>query len=100
MGRKSMVLAIQLINIAHADVPGHVSGFSVALFVLLQFTAIGKGVNIAAHLEEMTKEVDFDVLVTEATARRVTDGVVWTEVGTFPVHGCREPIRVLSLGRA
>lgn len=61
-----------------------------------EFTAIGQAVNIASRLEGATKELGVTIAVSEATARRVTDGPEWQDLGDRPLRGCPEPIRVMT----
>lgn len=63
----------------------------------LDFTVIGPVVNIAARLQDMTRESDCSVLVSEDFARRADSPDDFRAVGTFPVRGIPEPIGVLAL---
>lgn len=65
-----------------------------------EFTAIGPVVNVAARLEQMTKDLGVGVLLSEATAMLVGDTVELNEMGSYPVRGCSEPIRLLTLRTA
>jgi len=63
----------------------------------LQYTAIGDNVNLAQRVEELTKEFGTDILITEATYRRVEDLVEARDLGEVRVRGRREPVRVFEV---
>lgn len=60
-----------------------------------EFTAIGSAVNVTSRLEGMTKEVGRSIVASEATMKLVKD-VEWEEMGSFPIRGCAEPVRLFS----
>lgn len=41
-----------------------------------EYTAIGETVNLAAHVEQLTRETDGGILLTDATRRRLDGGAV------------------------
>ncbi len=61
-----------------------------------EFTAIGDSVNVAARLQEMTKEFDHDLLVSRATADLAAEEFTWTPLGRIPLRNRNEEIEVLS----
>lgn len=65
-----------------------------------EFTAIGDTVNLAARLEEMTKELGHDVLVSRTTVELVREDFAWTPIGSLPVRGRNEPVEVFAPGIA
>jgi adenylate cyclase len=56
------------------------------------FTAIGDAVNVAARIEELTKETDATILVSETTRLAANDSALFKEAGTFPMRGRSESI--------
>jgi len=65
-----------------------------------EYTVIGDTVNVAARMEELTKQLGVAVLVSADTRRRATGGVVFTDLGETPVRGRQEPLKVFSARRA
>jgi len=63
-----------------------------------EFTAIGDAVNVAARLEDLTKDLGHNVLVSQATVELARDDFMWTEIATSPIQGRNEPITVFSPG--
>ena len=61
-----------------------------------EFTVVGHTVNIAARLEQLTKELGVAVLASADTARRAGDGVAMAAVATLAVRGQTEPLQVFS----
>jgi adenylate cyclase len=58
-----------------------------------EYTAIGHSVNVAAHLEQLTKALDVPVLVSDDTRRLVAAGVVsFAPMGAVEVKGSIAPI--------
>jgi class 3 adenylate cyclase len=60
------------------------------------FTAIGDAVNVAARIEELTKETDATILVSETTRLAVGDSALFKEAGTFPMRGRSESVACFS----
>lgn len=58
-----------------------------------EFTAIGDTVNVAAELEELTKDFDHDVIVSRATADLVDDDFCWTKLGHAVIRNRDEKLR-------
>jgi adenylate cyclase len=61
-----------------------------------EFTAIGDAVNVAARIEEMTKNAGSGVLISESTAALLPDSMSLTEVGEFALRGSRKPLRLFA----
>ena len=62
-----------------------------------EFTVIGHTVNIAARLENLTKEIGRPILLSAETARRAgsVDGL--SSVGPVEIRGQTEPMQVFAL---
>jgi adenylate cyclase len=60
-------------------------------------TVIGDPVNLASRLEELNKDYLTDILVSEATRKRLGDDFVLRDLGIVPIKGRREPVGVYSL---
>lgn len=52
-----------------------------------EYTAIGSTVNLAARLEQLTKDYEFDIIVSEETHGLVGDAVSLRDVGVASVKG-------------
>jgi adenylate cyclase len=65
-----------------------------------EYTVIGDTVNVAARMQELTKQLGAAVLVSADTRRRATGGVVFTDLGETPVRGRQEPLKVFAARRA
>ena len=63
----------------------------------MDFTVIGDVVNVAARLQEMSKEVDADILVSEATYREVDGKLGFQALPPVVLRGRREPTMVYRL---
>jgi adenylate cyclase len=66
----------------------------------LEYAAVGDTTNVAARLEQMTRQAGHDVLVSDETRRRAGAGagaLALTEVGTLPVRGLQRAIAVWAL---
>ena len=63
-----------------------------------EFTAIGDAVNVAARLEELTKELGEDVLVSRSTVDLVGDLFTWREIGRVEIRGRAEGMELFSPG--
>jgi class 3 adenylate cyclase len=60
----------------------------------LDYSVIGDAVNVAARVEEATRELDAEILITEETRRHVKDAVELTRRGPIELRGKPEPVRV------
>ena len=63
----------------------------------VDFTVIGDPVNTAARVEQLTREVDSDLLITGAT-HQALDGKRegWSELPEMELEGKREPVSVFA----
>lgn len=62
----------------------------------LDFTVIGDTVNTAARVEAATRETGDDVLLTEATRRRLADRDAYVERRSMPLKGKSEPVALFA----
>jgi len=62
----------------------------------MQYTAIGAQVNLASRLEELTKELGAEILISETTYQLVKDAVETEFKGNIAVHGFAEEVRIYS----
>jgi len=60
------------------------------------FTLIGDAVNVAARIEQLTKETGRPVLVSAATRERVGGGWRWEPAGLLAIRGREEPVQCFS----
>jgi len=64
----------------------------------LDFTCIGKAVNLAARLESLTGKTDRDILASDEFVARLGDGASgrFEPVGEFEVKGFAQPVRAFA----
>lgn len=62
----------------------------------LEFSVIGDTVNVASRLESLTKEVDYALLISQATHQRLTS-LSLKPLGEMPIRGRDEHIEVFVL---
>jgi adenylate cyclase len=60
------------------------------------YTAIGSTVNLASRLEQMTKEYEFDIIISEETRKAAGDAVRLRDAGMVQVKGVAEPMRIFT----
>ena len=58
------------------------------------YTIIGDPVNVAARLEELTKEHKTPVLISESTYKNIQGPVTLESIGVQPVRGHKEGLHV------
>ncbi len=62
-----------------------------------QYTAVGPSVHLAARLQELTRDLGVDALMSEATYKLVCDAVEAEDLGEHQVRGFAKPVRVYRL---
>jgi adenylate cyclase len=62
----------------------------------LDFSVIGDPVNVAARVESATRQTESDILITEATARKLGDDFELTECGPMELKGIDEPMSTFA----
>jgi adenylate cyclase len=59
-----------------------------------EFTAIGHAVNVAARIEQLTKENGFPILVSQETRRLAGESLAFEEVAAVDLRGHAAPMRL------
>src|SRR3954454_13128812 len=62
----------------------------------LTFSVIGDAVNIASRVEAATRDLDENVLITDATARELSDDIEVTDCGEHELKGLPGPLRLCA----
>ena len=62
----------------------------------LNFSVIGDPVNVAARVEAATREIDEDVLITEATRRELSSAIEAEPCGEHELKGIAEPVALYA----
>jgi adenylate cyclase len=65
-----------------------------------EYTAIGDTVNVAARIEELTKQFDAEILVSDETAGRLPSTTCTTRVDEVPIRGRRSALVIHRLDAA
>ncbi|MDZ4404773.1 adenylate/guanylate cyclase domain-containing protein [Prosthecobacter sp.] len=60
------------------------------------YTAIGSTVNLASRLEQLTKDYEFDIIVSEETRKAAGDAVRLRDAGMASVKGVAEPLKIFT----
>jgi len=63
----------------------------------LEYTVIGQDVNYAQRLEQMTKQLPANILISETTYEKVKEHIVVEKFGPFPISGKKDPIAVYGV---
>ncbi len=63
----------------------------------VDYTVIGRSVNLASRVEALNKHFDTDILITQDTFSRVKDFVECTPLDPVPVKGIQNPVATYSL---
>jgi class 3 adenylate cyclase len=64
----------------------------------IDYTVIGKAVNLASRVEALTKHFNTDILITEETYHKVRDIAACTALEAVAVKGIQRPITTYSVG--
>jgi adenylate cyclase len=62
----------------------------------LEFTVLGDAVNVAARIEQATKEFNESLLVSEAVAEAAGGSIEWREVTREPLRGRLQPMGIFA----
>lgn len=61
-----------------------------------EYTAIGSTVNLASRLEQLSKDYEHDIIVSETTRQAVAEALPLREVGTASVKGVAQPLKIFT----
>lgn len=64
----------------------------------LSYTAIGDTVNVAARLQQVTKDLKTPILISESTYQGSKQKISATSLGPMTLHGREEPVSVYAVG--
>lgn len=63
----------------------------------IDYTVIGRSVNLASRVEALTKHFNTDVLITEETHEKVKEVLISTRLDAVPVKGIQKPVTTYSI---
>jgi len=63
----------------------------------MEYTVIGKSVNIASRLENLTKELDIDIIISESTSRDIQDHFKTRKITDASIKGKKDTIPVYEV---
>jgi adenylate cyclase len=66
----------------------------------MEFTVIGDAVNVSWRLQELTKQVDTEIVVSKSVASLVVEHFELQEFGTFNLVGFSERFDIFGISRA
>ena len=58
----------------------------------MEYTCIGRTVNVAAHVQTLTRTHDADILITDAVRERLDPAFMLAPRAATPIKGVAEPI--------
>jgi len=63
----------------------------------MEYTAIGSEVNLAARLENLTREYDAEIVISEAVYQKVKDIIKVKPLGEAKIKGMKRPVRIYEV---
>jgi adenylate cyclase len=63
----------------------------------LEYTAIGDTMNLAPRLENLTKEYEVPIVISETTQQHLAGRIPTRELGDIVVKGTEQPVKVFAV---